>query len=76
MLFRSQAIGRGELNIENLPVLRDESGAFGTPTSDSVRTSVTLNTKRFLMVFFGFGANEKLNEAVHLAKTLLGEFAV
>lgn len=71
-----QAIGRGELNIENLPVLRDQSGAFGTPTSDSVRTSVTLNTKRFLMVFFGFGANEKLNEAVHLAKTLLGEFAV
>lgn len=71
-----QAIGRGELNIENLPVLRDQSGAFGTPTSDSVHTSVTLNTKHFLMVFFGFGANEKLNEAVELAETLLSEFTV
>lgn len=70
-----EAIGRGELNIENLPVLRDQCGAFGTPTSDSVRTSVTLDTKRFLMVFFGFGAQDELQEAVNLSKKLLEEFA-
>ncbi len=34
-------IGRGELNIEGMPVFRDATGAFGTPTSDSERTSVT-----------------------------------
>ena len=31
-------IGRGELNIEGMPVFRDAKGAFGTPTSDSERT--------------------------------------
>lgn len=70
-----EAIGRGGLNIESLPVLRDQTGAFGTPTSDSVRTSVTLETKRFLMVFFGFGANGQLQKAIDLSNVLLEEFA-
>ncbi len=49
-----EAIGRGLLNIEGLPVLFDAEGPFGCPTSDSMRTSVTTDTKRFLMVFFDF----------------------
>src|SRR4030042_2088561 len=48
------AIGRGLLNICNMPVLRDFVGSFGSPTSDSERTSVTDKTKNFLMVFFNF----------------------
>ena len=44
-------IGRGDLNIENLMVFRDELSAFGSPTSDSVRTLVCDRTKTFLMVF-------------------------
>jgi len=32
------AIGRGLLNIENLPVYRDAKGPIGTPTSDEART--------------------------------------
>ena len=38
-------IGKGELNIENIPVFRDNLGAFGTPTSDSQRTEVTSRTE-------------------------------
>ena len=49
-----EAIARGTLNVANLPVLRDELGAFGSPTSDSVRTMVTQNTCNFLMVLFCF----------------------
>lgn len=49
-----EAIGRGTLNIENLPVLKDETGCFGTPTSDSARTMVTDRTRKFLMVIFCF----------------------
>ncbi len=52
-----EAINRGELNIEFLPVFRDSVSAFGSPTSDSVRTSVTSNTKRFLMVIVGFSGD-------------------
>lgn len=70
-----EAIGRGQLNIECLPVLRDKIGAFGSPTSDSVRTAVSLETKHFLMVLFGFGAHEKISETLKLAEYLLHEYA-
>lgn len=68
-----RAIARGQLNVGRLPVLRDEAGAFGSPTSDSVRTSVRDSTKRFLMVFFDFSASPELsfwqNEAVQIMTT-------
>ncbi len=64
-------IGRGELNIEYLPVFRDANGAFGTPTSDSLRTGVTDETKRFLMVIIDFGGDALLEEAVKLAELYL-----
>lgn len=37
-------IGRGPLNIANLPVLRDSVGGIGTPTSDNERTKVSADT--------------------------------
>ncbi len=66
-----QALGRGELNIHRLPTFRDDEGAFGSPTSDSLRTGVSLGTKRFLMIFLDFGNAEKLLEASEFAKELL-----
>lgn len=45
-----QAIGRGELNIEHLPVYRDATAAIGTPTSDCERTKLTPETRRLLML--------------------------
>jgi len=69
-----EGIGRGDLNIENLPVFRDDLGAFGTPTSDSIRTMVTPTTKRFFMIFPVFEvAHEKLNDALILTVQLLKE---
>lgn len=41
-----EGIGRGELNIEGLPVIRDAAGGIGTPTSDNERTKVSLGTRR------------------------------
>lgn len=68
-------IGRGELNIEHLPVFRDERGAFGTPTSDSERTSVSMETKRFLMIIIDYGGTSQLDDATKLAKRLLDKYA-
>lgn len=68
-------IGRGELNIEYMPVFRDSLGAFGTPTSDSQRTSVSLNTNRFLMVIIDYGSTSLLKVAGNLAVELLKEYA-
>lgn len=68
-------IGRGELNIESLPVFRDYQGAFGTPTSDSIRTSVTLETNRFLMIVIDFQGSDELEKATDLAVKLLKKYA-
>lgn len=68
------AIGRGEMNIECLPVFRDEISPFGSPTSDSVRTSVTDSTKRFLMIIIGFSGEICTLDTVDLAVNLLKEY--
>jgi DNA/RNA-binding domain of Phe-tRNA-synthetase-like protein len=66
-------IGRGTLNIENLPVFRDEMGAFGTPTSDSQRTEVSGSTCRFLMILIDFDGSSELEKAKQMAVHLLKE---
>lgn len=68
-------IGRGELNIEGMPVFRDSVGAFGIPTSDSDRTSVSLETRRFLMIIIDYASSQKLAEATLFAKELLVKYA-
>ena len=70
-----EGIGRGILNIEYMPVLRDEDSAFGSPTSDSMRTMVTQNTQQFLMVFFSFDGLNNLEENMKFSKDLLAQFA-
>ena len=50
-----EGIGRGPLNLEALPVLADAEGPFGSPTSDSERTKVTLATRRLLVTILAFG---------------------
>lgn len=70
-----QAIGRGALNIENLPVCRDALGAFGNPTSDSVRTMVQANTKNFLMIFFHFGTADDMGSLLQRCQHLLQRYA-
>ncbi len=64
-------IGRGELNIENLPVFRDDLGAFGTPTSDSSRTEVSEQTRRFLMILIDFESDPVLEDALQMAERFL-----
>lgn len=69
------AIGRGELNIEFLPVFRDSVSAFGSPTSDSVRTSVTGYTRRFLMIVIGFSGEICTVDTMELSVELLKKYA-
>jgi len=70
-----QAIGRGDLNIECLPVFRDSLGAFGSPTSDSTRTMVTPKTSHFLMLIFNFGKHENLSEVMEEASDWFIKYA-
>ena len=68
-------IGRGPLNIEGLPVYRDEQGGIGTPTSDEERTKIDISTTKLLMIINGYSGEEGLMEAVAYAKDLLEKYA-
>lgn len=68
------AIGRGLLNIQGLPVYRDELGAIGTPTSDVERSKLSLVTNRLLMVIHAAGGPHGLEEAVSLSERLLLQY--
>lgn len=70
-----EGIGRGELNIEGMPVYRDALGGIGTPTSDNERTKLELGTTRLLTVINGYSGKEGLQEAVDYMLELLREFA-
>ena len=53
-----EGIGRGIINIEGLPVYRDDIGGVGTPTSDNERTKITLETTRMAVLINGYDGDE------------------
>ena len=62
------------MNVEGRPVLADEAGAFGNPSSDSLRTSITLATRGALVVAYAPAACsvDRLSAVVdRTAETLL-----
>lgn len=69
--YNYEAIGRGQLNIKDLPVLFDENGPFGSPTSDSVRTAIDLDTTEILVVVFDFFNSQNFGNTLDLVTHLL-----
>lgn len=67
------AIARGELNIEGLPILRDSIGGIGTPTSDEERTKLSLETTSLLVNINGYLEKEALRPIVEETVILLQE---
>ena len=47
-----EGIRKGVVHVEGRPVLVDAVGPFGNPTSDSLRTSITLETQKALVVAY------------------------
>ncbi|MBZ5637698.1 MAG: hypothetical protein LAO51_02960 [Acidobacteriia bacterium] len=47
-----QGIRKDDVHLEGRPALADEDGPFGNPSSDSLRTSVTGDTRSLWMVIF------------------------
>lgn len=68
-----EGIGKASVNIGNLPVLFDNTGAFGNPCSDSSRTRVTETAVEILTVIYAFCPQSDLTAALdtyeHLLKT-------
>lgn len=69
------AIGRGLLNIEGLPVYRDALGGIGTPTSDEERTKLTPETTSLLLLVNIYGEETSIDETESLIKEYLAKYA-
>lgn len=70
-----EGIGRGVLNIECMPVVRDATGGIGTPTSDHERTKMNLDTTHILVIINGYSGSEGLQEAAEMTAKLLESYA-
>lgn len=70
-----KGIGKETINIENLPVLADALGSFGSPTSDSARAMVTNVADEILMCIFSFSGKENIEEYLQSAEQLLKKYA-
>ena len=70
-----EGIGRGVLNIECMPVIRDAIGGIGTPTSDHERTKMEVGTTHILAIINGYSGSEGLQEAARMTAALLERYA-
>ena len=60
---RYTGIGKKSVNIENLLVLADDAGPFGSPTSDSTRGMIAEETTRALLVGYQFEDETVIDQA-------------
>ena len=70
-----EGIGRGQLNIEGMPVYRDAEGGIGTPTSDHERTKIGLDTTHLLCLINGYSGEQGLEECAAFMTELLKDHA-
>lgn len=70
-----KGIGKELISIENLPVLTDAGGSFGSPTSDSERAMITSAAKEIVMCIFSFSGIKNIEEYLQYAGELLKKYA-
>lgn len=58
---RYDGIGKDNINVEYLPTLYDEFGAFGNPSSDSRRAMIQPGDRDIITVIYSFDGAEELN---------------
>ena len=70
-----QGIGKDTINIESLPVLADELGPFGSPTSDSTRAMITLDSTEVVTLLYDFTGTGDLTSILEKAAQELRTYA-
>lgn len=69
-----KGIGKDSVNIENLPVLCDDEGPFGSPTSDSEKAMIGLNSKNIITLIYSFSENEDLSALLDKAAEYIKKY--
>ncbi|CUH96007.1 hypothetical protein P22_2095 [Propionispora sp. 2/2-37] len=57
---RYDGIGKGSVNIEYLPVLYDDLGPFGNPSSDGRRAMIQSGNRDIISILYSFDGSEGL----------------
>ncbi|WP_461206734.1 B3/B4 domain-containing protein [Clostridium sp. DL1XJH146] len=70
-----KGIGKGIINVENIPVFSDDAGLFGSPTSDSEVAMIRNETKNIVMNIISFSGTSELNKYMEMAKEKLEKYA-
>jgi DNA/RNA-binding domain of Phe-tRNA-synthetase-like protein len=68
-------IGRGKLNITNIPLYSDEIGPFGSVTSDTERTMIQSSTDKILLFIISFSGIDGLDKEIDYAKDIYEQYA-
>lgn len=68
-------IGRGKLNITNIPLYEDNTGPFGSVTSDTERTMISLDTNEILLFIISFSGKESLQSELEYASKIYTDYA-
>lgn len=69
-----KGIGKDVLNIEHLPTLYDELGAFGNPTSDSHRAMISMESHRISSIVYSFSGKDQFDTIASQYKEWLTAF--
>ncbi len=70
-----QGIGKESINIENLPVLCDAKGPFGSPTSDSTQAMITLDSQKIVTIIYCFTPEAQMAEILNKAAEQIKKYA-
>jgi len=70
-----EGIGRGILNIENIPLYEDDLGPFGSTTSDTMRTMISENTTHILVFIISFTGSMSLQKELQRTMELYRDYA-
>ncbi|MCJ7854783.1 hypothetical protein MUJ63_00540 [Lachnospiraceae bacterium NSJ-143] len=70
-----KGIGKDSVNIENLPVLCDNDGPFGSPTSDSEKAMITLSSKNIITLIYVFTEDEDITALLDKAAGYIEKYA-
>jgi len=70
-----KGIGKETINIAELPLFADEMGPFGSPTSDSERAMITMNTKNIIIIIISFAGQDHLKDQLQRVENLLSRYA-
>lgn len=69
-----EGIGKSSVNIQHLPVLKDELGYFGSPTSDCRRAMIQPGRRRVCSVIFAFDGKQAVAEWVERFREALEKY--